>query len=114
MRTVRHRKPENFLSAIARNGHGIFEEEELSATQSADEALVMGLRLTEGIDVEATAKRFGVPKLIEWERVHRLERSGHVKLEGPRVQLTQRGRLLLDYILADIAALDTTVLAVAD
>ncbi len=27
MRTVRHRKPENFLSAVARNGHGIAEED---------------------------------------------------------------------------------------
>ena len=27
MRTVRHKKPENFLSAVARNGHGLVEEE---------------------------------------------------------------------------------------
>ena len=48
MRTVRHKKPENFLGAMARNGHGMVEEEVLSAREAADEALVMGLRLAEG------------------------------------------------------------------
>ncbi len=113
MRTVRHRKPENFLSGVARNGHGIVEEERLSPMQAADEALVMGLRLSEGIDVDSIAKRFGVDTLVDWERVHRLERSGHIKLSGTHIQLSQRGRLLLDYILADIVALDTKALAVA-
>ena len=55
MRTVRHSKPENFLSAVARNGHGIAEEEPLSPVEAADEALVMGLRLAEGIDADAIA-----------------------------------------------------------
>ena len=44
MRTVRHKKPENFLSALRRNGHGIAEEAALPG-EAADEALVMGLRL---------------------------------------------------------------------
>ena len=34
MRTVRHRKPENFLSALRRNGHGIAEEASLSPTEA--------------------------------------------------------------------------------
>ena len=42
-RTVRHKKPENFLPALARNGHGIVEEELMLPTEAADEALVMGL-----------------------------------------------------------------------
>ena len=52
MRTVRHKKPENFLSALRRNGHGIAEEAALSPVEAADEALVMGLRLREGIDAD--------------------------------------------------------------
>ena len=30
MRTQRHRKPENYLTALARNGHGLVEEAPLS------------------------------------------------------------------------------------
>ena len=48
MRTLRHRKPENFLSAIKRGGNGLVEEAPLTPTEAADEALVMGLRLSEG------------------------------------------------------------------
>jgi putative oxygen-independent coproporphyrinogen III oxidase len=113
MRTVRHRKPENFLSALRRNGHGIVEEAILSATEAADEALVMGLRLGEGIDPSAIAARFGVPEVADWERVDRLVASGHLTRDGRRIALTTRGRLLLDYILGEIAAVSPRALAVA-
>ena len=103
-RTVRHRKPENFLSAIGRNGHGVAEEACLSATEAADEALVMGLRLREGVDAQAIADRFGLAAIVDWRRVDRLERSNHVVREGTRIRLTAKGRLLLDAILGEIAA----------
>lgn len=104
MRTVRHRKPENFLSAIKRNGHGISDEAALSPIESADEALVMGLRLREGIDAAALAERFGLESIVDWRRVERLIGSGHLEREGSRIALTSAGRLLLDSILAEIAA----------
>jgi oxygen-independent coproporphyrinogen-3 oxidase len=105
-RTVRHKKPENFLSALTRNGHGIAEEARLSAVEAADEALVMGLRLREGIDAEGIAERFGLPNIVDWDRVDRLVGSGHVSREGTRIALTARGRLLLDHILGAIAAVE--------
>ena len=113
MRTMRHRKPENFLSAVARNGHGMVEEAPLSPVESADEALVMGLRLREGIDAEALGKRFGLPALVDWDRVSALVRSGHIELSGTHLALTGAGRLLLDHILGQIAATEPRALAVA-
>jgi oxygen-independent coproporphyrinogen-3 oxidase len=104
MRTVRHRKPENFLSAVKRNGHGLAEEALLSPTEAADEALVMGLRLSEGIDAEAIAARFGVGAIVNWLKVDRLAASGHLRRDGSRIALMPAGRLLLDHILAEIAA----------
>jgi putative oxygen-independent coproporphyrinogen III oxidase len=104
MRTVRHRKPENFLAAVRRNGHGIAEEALLSANEAADEALVMGLRLGEGIDPEATARRFGLESIVDWAKVDRLVASGHLARKDSRIALTASGRLLLDYILAEISA----------
>ncbi|MFL6760854.1 radical SAM family heme chaperone HemW [Sphingomonas sp.] len=102
-RTVRHRKPENFLAAGIRDGHGIAEEAPLDAVQAADEALVMGLRLREGIDAQATADRFGLPGIVDWSRVDRLVASGHLTRDHTRIALTARGRLLLDHILGEIA-----------
>jgi oxygen-independent coproporphyrinogen-3 oxidase len=114
MRTVRHKKPENFLAALARNGHGIAEEARLSPIEAADEALVMGLRLTEGIDADAIADRFGLPAIVDWPRVERLVRSGHHMVrDGARIALTPHGRLLLDAILGEIAAQETRALAAA-
>jgi oxygen-independent coproporphyrinogen-3 oxidase len=103
-RTVRHRKPENFLSALKRNGHGIADEAPLSPFEAADEALVMGLRLREGVDAGAVAQRFGLESVVDWIRVERLQQSGHLEREGTRIALTPTGRLVLDHILGEIAA----------
>ena len=111
MRTVRHRKPENFLSAVARNGHGIAEEAALSPIEAGDEALVMGLRLAEGIDAEAIAERFGLCSIVDWQRVDRLVASGHLMREGARIAATAKGRLLLDRILGEIALPEPSVSA---
>ncbi|HVM38936.1 MAG TPA: radical SAM family heme chaperone HemW [Sphingomicrobium sp.] len=104
LRTVRHRKPENFSRAVARNGHGIAEEAPLSRREAADEALVMGLRLSTGIDAPALAERFGIETLVDWSKVDRLVASGHLEREHGRLSTTAAGRLLLDAVLAEIAA----------
>jgi putative oxygen-independent coproporphyrinogen III oxidase len=113
-RTVRHRKPENFLSSLIRHGHPIAEESPLSPFEASDEALVMGLRIAEGIDVQAIADRFGLPQIVDWNRVDRLVASGHLHRHGTRIALSASGRLLLDHILGEIAlAAEPSALAVA-
>jgi putative oxygen-independent coproporphyrinogen III oxidase len=102
-RTVRHRKPENFLSGLRRNGHPIAEEEPLSPREAADEALVMGLRLAEGIDIAAIEERFGAA-VADQARIDRLVASGHLARSESRIVTTAAGRLVLDRILAEIAA----------
>ena len=104
MRTVRHKKPENFLSAVARNGHGLIEEEALSPSEAANEALVMGLRLAEGIDPTALAKRLNVVRIVDERAVDRLRSHGLLERDGHIIRTSSRGRLLLDSILAEIAA----------
>jgi oxygen-independent coproporphyrinogen-3 oxidase len=104
LRTVRHRKPENFLAAVARNGHGIVEEAPLTPREAADEALVMGLRLAEGIDPGRIAERLGVPSLVDSRAVDGLMRSGHLDCDGERIRATPAGRLVLDHVLTEIAA----------
>ena len=102
-RTVRHRKPENFLSGMRRNGHGIVEEEPLSAREAADEALVMGLRLSEGVDATALEERFAVPA-VDWTAVAHHSDLGLLERDKGRIRTTSSGRLVLDSLLAAIAA----------
>ena len=104
LRTVRHKKPENFLAAVARNGHGLVEEEPLSREEAAHEALVMGLRLAEGIDPAALAARVGVERVVEPEAVERITDLGLLEWDGNTLRTTDAGRLLLDTILSEIAA----------
>ncbi len=104
MRTVRHRKPENFLAAVKLNGHGLSEEEPLTRDEAAHEALVMGLRLAKGIEPAALAERLGVERLVDEQAVDRLASHGLLEREGATLRTTQAGRLLLDSILAEIAA----------
>ena len=104
MRTVRHKKPENFLAAVARNGHGLVEEEALTREEAAHEALVMGLRLAEGIEPASLAERLGVERIVDDHAVDGLVRHGLLEREETVIRTTPAGRLLLDSILAEIAA----------
>jgi len=103
LRTVRHKKPENFLAGVSRNGHGIIEEEVLAHHEAAHEALVMGLRLAEGIDPAALAARLGVERLVDEAAVDRMAGHGLLARDGPILRTTPAGRLLLDSILVEIA-----------
>ena len=103
-RTMRHKKPENFLRAVARNGHGMVEEAPLSMMEAADEALVMGLRLAEGIEPAMLQARFDLAQLLNAAAVARLVNSGHLAWSGERLHTTPAGRFVLDYILGAIAA----------
>lgn len=103
MRTVRHKKPENFINAIARNGNGLVEEERLTNEEAAQEALVMGLRLAEGVDIAALTHRFD-RDIVGDRAVAALEGHGLLWRKGDRIGTTEAGRLLLDSILAEIAA----------
>ena len=58
--TRRHRAPEPWAERVERDGHGSTEEELVSPRDRAREALLMGLRLAEGIDLAWFAQRTGV------------------------------------------------------
>ncbi|MCZ8136681.1 MAG: radical SAM family heme chaperone HemW [Porphyrobacter sp.] len=110
--TVRHKKPENFLAAVARQGDGIAEARALPVADQAAEALLMGLRLTEGIDLAALSARFALPVsgLIDEAALARLAGLGLMWREGDLIGVAPPGRSLLDSLLAEVVA-DTLVAA---
>ena len=97
--TRRHRKPENWLAAVARSGHGAQEEVALSPAERAHEALLMGLRLREGVDLA----RIGA-EWVDHAAVDRLNRHGLVTLAGDRLSVTEAGMPVLDAVLAEVIA----------
>src|SRR5690606_31617452 len=84
--TERHRKPENFLSAVARNGHGLKVETDLPPHERATEAMLMGLRLTEGVDLTRVEARSGLARdaFVDAGAVARLAGQGFVAQQGDR------------------------------
>ncbi len=106
MATYRHRKPENWLAAVERNGHGLQEESTLSPKTQASEALLMGLRLAEGVDLASLAARTGMTpdELLRPASVDHFRRLGFVWREGDRVGVTPKGMILLDTLLAGLVA----------
>jgi putative oxygen-independent coproporphyrinogen III oxidase len=100
--TVQHKKPENWLASVQRKGSGMQSETLLTPEEQAKEALVMGLRLAEGVDLAKITDRTGLNSLIDEDRAARLAKEGLVKRQGSRLLLEEPGRLLLDAILAEL------------
>lgn len=102
--TVRHRKPENWLGGIDEHGHGIGETRPLPRREQASEAMLMGLRLREGVDITAKAARFGLAEdaLIDAAKARFYEGQGLVWRHGARLGVTEAGMPLLDGLLAEL------------
>ena len=102
--TARHKKPENWMAALTRNGHGLAEERALGAAERAAEALMMGLRLAEGIDIAQITARTGLARsmLVDDAAIARLASHDLLMASGDRLAVTPAGMLLLDGLLAEI------------
>jgi len=94
--TARAKKPENWLTRIDRDAQGIELEETLSFDTQQREALVMGLRLDEGLPRSRT------DPAVDQRAVERLSAMGLIEQTQERLRVTSSGMLLLDAILADV------------
>ncbi len=102
--TERHKKPENFIAAVTRNGHGLKVEADLPPHERATEAMLMGLRLTERIDLARIEARSGLPRAAfgDADAVARLAGQGLMRDDGDRLAVNDAGILLLDSILSEV------------
>ncbi len=100
--TATERNPEAWLARVTSQGHGMTETTPLSDTEQADEIMLMGLRLSEGLDL-ARWERMAARQL-DSERVAFLAAGGFVEmLSSGRLRCTPEGMLLLDAVVADLA-----------
>jgi oxygen-independent coproporphyrinogen-3 oxidase len=101
--TATEKRPEAWLAQVEFAGHGLVVDEPLTSEERADEFLLMGLRLAEGIDPHRYAALAGRP--LDAKRIAMLRADGAVEItqEG-RLRVTLSGFPVLDAVVADLAA----------
>ena len=102
--TIRHKKPENYLAAFDRVGNALSEQRALAPREQAIEAILMGLRLDEGIDLGGLSDRFGIHAegMVDFGRLNLLIDLGLAWKQGPKIAVTDAGMPLLDALLGEL------------
>jgi oxygen-independent coproporphyrinogen-3 oxidase len=97
------KRPEAWLMRVEEKGHGVTTDDILNSEERADEFLLMGLRLAEGIDPGRYAKLSGRP--LDPGRIATLRDEGAITIDANgRLRVTQAGFPVLDAVVADLAA----------
>ena len=100
--TITEKMPERWLSLVEARGHGVVGGETLSRGEEADEFLLMGLRLAEGIDLCRYEQLAGRP--LSGRRIANLQDEKLVEpLGNARLRATPAGMIVLDAVVADLA-----------
>jgi putative oxygen-independent coproporphyrinogen III oxidase len=101
--TATEKRPEAWLMRVESLGHGIVTDEFLSREEQADEFLLMGLRLAEGIDPARFTALAG--RTLDPRRIMILREEGAVETTADgRLRVTMSGFPVLDAVVADLAA----------
>ena len=96
-------RPEAWLMRVEANGHGVITDDCLNREERADEFLLMGLRLAEGIDPNRYAALAG--RALDPRRIALLSQEGAIAIDAAgRLRVTQAGFPVLDAVVADLAA----------
>jgi putative oxygen-independent coproporphyrinogen III oxidase len=101
--TATEKRPESWLTRVEQDGHGLVTDEVLTREETADEFLLMGLRLAEGIDPQRFAAVAGRP--LDADRIAALREHGLVETTpAGRLRVSLPGFPVLDAVVADLAA----------
>jgi putative oxygen-independent coproporphyrinogen III oxidase len=101
--TATEKRPESWLIRVESLGHGVVTDEALTREQTADEFLLMGLRLAEGVDPLRYARLAG--RALDARRIARLREQGAIETTANgMLRVTLAGFPVLDAVVADLAA----------
>jgi len=100
--TVTERLPAKWLAAVQAHGHGLVEKEEITSLHSAEEMMLMGLRLNEGISLARYATLAGKP--VDPDRLGHFAKDGLLAQKGDVLTATASGRLVLNKLLGELLA----------
>jgi len=104
--TVDRRAPEGWLAAVEADGHALVMDSPVTALESATEAVMMGLRLREGLDTARLEALSGLPfdMVVDARALALLAEEGLVERTGRHLRLTSRGWPLLNSITGALLA----------
>jgi putative oxygen-independent coproporphyrinogen III oxidase len=100
--TRRHRAPEPWAERVEQNGDGLTADEPVTPGERAREALLMGLRLTEGVELarfKARTERT-LAQSVDAEILAQCIVEGYLTLTPQRLVATREGRIRLNSLLA--------------
>lgn len=101
--TATEMHPERWLMRVEASGNGVVTDDALTRGEQADELLLMGLRLAEGIEPARYAALAGKP--LDAGRIADLHANGFVDIDpAGRLRVTSEGFPVLDAVVADLAA----------
>ncbi len=101
--TATEKRPEAWLERVESHGHGLVIDDVLLRQEMADEFLLMGLRLAEGIDPQRYAALAG--RSLDAARIATLRDNGFVEMTAAgRLRVSMPGFPVLDAVVADLAA----------
>jgi oxygen-independent coproporphyrinogen-3 oxidase len=98
--TICEKLPERWMDRVSREGHGLIEFEEITSEDASREHLLMNLRLTEGMDLEAWSARWGVAP--NHAQINALSDAGFLVADAGRLKATPKGRLVLNAVIAEL------------
>jgi putative oxygen-independent coproporphyrinogen III oxidase len=100
--TATEKRPESWLARVEADGHGLITDDLLTREEMADEFLLMGLRLAEGIDTTRFEALAGRP--LDAARIGALREHGLIETTAQgRLRVTLFGFPVLDAVVADLA-----------
>ena len=104
--TRRSSGPEAWLESVERTGHGTAETSSVEGQDLVEEALMMGLRLADGIDRATFASVTGVDPVeaIDAARLEPLVRAGFLEVDSIHLRATAEGRQRLNALLERLVA----------
>lgn len=104
--TRTQKSPENWLHAVQQLGHAVEEELTLTMPERAEETILMGLRLAEGVNLNALRADVASHLTALWAdgRVERLIDQGMLDATPNRLRATPRGMLVLNRVIEELLA----------
>ena len=105
VRSMNQRLPAAYISAVTRQGSAVVARENPSPVEQVEEALMLGLRLADGLHLAAIAARFGLPDPpIDPAVLARLTGMGLIEAGDGLLRLTEAGLAVSDTVITELAA----------